>query len=174
MGIYPVTAPSATPDNAPRLEYNIFLPRSGETKFCLGILPTQDINPARGFRIAVAIDGGKPVILDARQGYVDTFNEYTAANLSNSLVLKALPPLGPDYALVSRSQSRRNEIFDNLRWLDLDLDVKKAGLHTLKVYMVDPEVVLERIVINPNDKYPSYFGAPDVQHKANDLTSNQD
>jgi hypothetical protein len=167
MGIYPVTAPSATPDKAPRLEYNIFLFPSGDTRLCLGILPTQDINPARGFRIAVAIDGGEPVVLDARKGYVDTFNEYTEANLSHSLVLKGLPFLGPDYALVSRSQSRRNEIFDNLRWLDINLGVKKEGMHTLKVYMVDPEVVLERIVINPNDKYPSYFGAPDIQHGAN-------
>ncbi|NVM66661.1 hypothetical protein FHW88_004979 [Mucilaginibacter sp. SG538B] len=166
MGIYPVTAPSATPDKAPRLEYNIFLPRRGGTRVCLGVLPSQDVNPARGLRIGVAIDGGKPVILDARKGYVDTFNEYTPANLSHSLVLKALPPLGPDYALVSRRQPRRNEIFDNLRWLDVDVNVKKPGMHTLKVYMVDPEIVLERIVINPDNRYPSYFGAPDIQHKA--------
>ncbi|WP_368811048.1 MULTISPECIES: hypothetical protein [Flavobacteriales] len=27
--------------------------------------------------------------------------------------------------------------------------------------MIDPEVVLERIIVNPNDKYPSYLGAPE-------------
>ena len=164
MGIYPVTAQSATPEKAPRLAYNIFLAQGGTTKVCLGILPTQDINPTRGLRIAASIDGNKPVIIDARKGYVDTFNEYTAANLANSLVLKPLPPLGADYALVSRRQPRRNEIFDNLRWLDVDFDVQKSGMHQLIIYMIDPEVVLENIVVNPNDNYPSYFGAPPVAH----------
>jgi hypothetical protein len=164
MGIYPVTAASAKPIEAPQLAYNIFLPQSGSTKICLGILPTQDVNPARGLRIAVSVDDGKPVIIDARKGYVDTFNEYTAANLANSLVLKALPPLGEDYGLVSRRQPRRNEIFDNLRWLDVTMDVKNPGMHTLKVYMVDPELVLERIVVNPNDQYSSYFGVPSIEH----------
>ncbi|MES2277246.1 MAG: glycosyl hydrolase 115 family protein [Bacteroidota bacterium] len=165
MGIYPVNAPSSTVEKAPRLEYNIFLSQAGSAKICLGILPTQDVNPARGLRIAVAIDGGEPVIVDARKGYIDTFNEYTPANLSNSLVLKPLPPPGPDYALVSRRNPRRGEIFDNLRWLDIEFPVKNAGLHTLKVFMVDPELVLERIVVNPNNEYPSYLGAPSIKHQ---------
>jgi len=39
-------------------------------------------------------------------------------------------------------------------------------MHTLKIYMIDPEVVLEKIVINPDDNYPSYFGAPSVQQNS--------
>jgi hypothetical protein len=73
--------------------------------------------------------------------------------------------LGADYALVSRRKPRRGEIFDNLRWLDINMDITKPGMHTLKVYMVDPEIVLERLVVNPNDQYPSYLGAPSIQHK---------
>jgi len=30
--------------------------------------------------------------------------------------------------------------------------------------MIDPEVVLERIVVNPDNNHPSYFGAPSYQH----------
>ena len=37
-----------------------------------------------------------------------------------------------------------------------------GGLHTLKIMMVDPEVVLERIVVNPDNAHPSYFGAPET------------
>lgn len=166
MGINPVNAPSATPATAARLEYRIFLADTGSTKVCLGILPTQDVNPARGLRIAVSIDGGEVQIVDARKGFVDTFNEYTKDNLSRSKVLKPLPPLGQDYALVSRRQPRRNEIFDNLRWLDVDLNVTSSGLHTLKVFMIDPEIVLERIVVNPDNSHPSYFGVPSVQFNA--------
>ncbi|WP_276834807.1 glycosyl hydrolase 115 family protein [Chryseobacterium cucumeris] len=161
MGIYPTTAQSSTPEKAPRLEYQIFLPESGSTTVLLGILPTQDINPGRGLRIAVSIDNGDPVILDARKGYHDEFKEYTAENLNRSKNLKPLPDFGYNYALISRGKPRRTEVFDNQRWLDAALDVKKAGIHTLKIYMIDPEVVLERIIVNPNDKYPSYLGAPE-------------
>lgn len=167
MGIYPVSAPSATPATAPRLEYKIFLSDTGKTKVCLGILPTQDVNPARGLRIAVSIDGSEPQIIDARKGFYDEFKEYTKENLSRSKVLKPLPSLGENYALVSRGQPRRNEIFDNQRWLDVDFDVKTYGMHTLKVFMIDPEVVLEKIVVNPDNDHPSYFGAPSVQFNGN-------
>jgi len=98
---------------------------------------------------------------------VDTFNEYTPTNLANSKVLKALPSLNRDIALIGVGKNRRNEIFDNIRWMDVRLDVKESGFHTLKVFMVDPEVVLERIVVNPDNNYPSYFGAPSYQHNAN-------
>lgn len=103
-------------------------------------------------------------VLDARKGYVDTFNEYTPANLAHSLVLKPLPPSEVNYALTGRRQARRNEIFDNLRWLDANIDAGTPGMHVLKVYMVDPELVLEQIVVNPDDHYPSYMGAPAIEH----------
>lgn len=163
MGIYPVTAPSETTQTAPRLEYKIFVNQQGKSTFCLGILPTQDVNPVRGLRIAVSIDNGEPQILDARKGLVDTFTEYTPNNLANSKVLKALPPLNKDIALVGAGKNRRNEVFDNIRWLDVQLDVAAPGFHTLKVFMIDPEVVLERIVVNPDNNHPSYFGAPSIQ-----------
>jgi hypothetical protein len=74
---------------------------------------------------------------------------------------KPLPALGEDYALVSRRQPRRNEIFGNLRWLDVHMDVNALGLHTLKAFMTDPEVVLEQIVVNPDN-----LGAPAVRFNA--------
>lgn len=163
MGIYPTTAPNSTPENAPRLEYKIFLPEAGPAKVLLGVLPTQDVNPGRGLRIAVSIDNAEPIIIDARKGYHDEFKEYTPENLSHSKILKPLPDRGPNHALVSRGKPRRTEVFDNQRWLDATLDIKTPGVHTLKIYMVDPEVVLERIVVNPNDQYPSYLGAPERQ-----------
>jgi len=30
--------------------------------------------------------------------------------------------------------------------------------------MVDPEIVLEKIVVNPDNSRPSYLGAPSKQH----------
>ncbi|MBO9659244.1 MAG: hypothetical protein J7527_10510, partial [Chitinophagaceae bacterium] len=166
MGIQPVTASSADPSNAPRLEYKVYLPASEKTTVMLGVLPTQDVNPARGLRIAVSVDGEEPKVIDARKGLVDTFGEYTPANLALSKVLKPLPRSEKDHALVGRRTPRRSDVFDNLRWLDVELDVKTTGFHTLKVFMIDPEVVLETIVVNPDNKHASYFGAPPILHNA--------
>jgi len=166
MGIYPVTAPPATPVDAARLEYKVFLPKTGKVTVCIGILPTQDVHPERGLTVAVALDDQEPKALDARKGIVDTFSEYTPANLAKSKVLKPLTPRNRDIAFIGTGKPRRDEVFDNLRWLDVELDVKEAGFHTLKVIMADPEIVLERIVVNPDNNYPSYFGAPSIQHNA--------
>ncbi|HRL15719.1 MAG TPA: hypothetical protein PK780_04985 [Prevotella sp.] len=34
----------------------------------------------------------------------------------------------------------------------------KAGNHTLRIVMIDPEIVLEQVVINPDNNRYSYFG----------------
>ena len=164
MGINHTTAPSSIPEQAPKLEYSIFLPEAGPATVLLGILPTQDVNPGRGLRIAVSVDNEDPIIIDARKGYHDEFKEYTPENLKRSKNLKPLPEFGHNYALLSRGKPRRTEVFDNQRWLDAKLDVKTPGFHTLKIFMIDPEVVLERIIVNPNDQYPSYLGAPEKIH----------
>jgi hypothetical protein len=81
-------------------------------------------------------------------------------------VLKPLPPLNKDIALVGVGKLRRNDIFNNMRWLDVQLNVVAPGFHALKVFMIDPEIVLERVVVNPDNSHPSYFGAPSIQHNA--------
>lgn len=164
MGIQPVTAPSIQPSEAPRLEYRVLLTNVDSVSLCIGILPTQDVNPERGLRLAVSLDDEAPLTLDARQGFKDEFAEYTPANLAKSPNLKPLPRQDTSIRLTGAGQLRRNEVFDNLRWLTVKLPVRSAGLHTLKVFMTDPEVVLERIVVNPDNRHPSYFGAPSVRH----------
>ncbi|MDH6390739.1 hypothetical protein M2480_001721 [Parabacteroides sp. PFB2-12] len=168
MGISPVTASSATIEDAPTLEYTVFFPEAGNAIVCLGILPTQDVYPERGLRIAVALDNETPQTIDARKGLIDTFGEYTPQNLSMSKVLQPLPKPNKEIAFIGTGQHRRNEVFDNLRWLDAEVEVKTPGIHTLKIYMVDPEIVLENIIVNPDNKYPSYFGIPPLLHNASE------
>jgi hypothetical protein len=52
-------------------------------------------------------------------------------------------------------------VFDNIRWLDASFDIKATGKHTLKLIMIDPEIVVERLVVNPDDNHYSYFGPPE-------------
>ena len=158
MGIEPVTAKSRPLGDGPTLEYDINFSRSGKQKLALGILPTNDINPSRGLRIGVRVDDGEMQAIDARQGYVDTFNEYTKENIARSKVLKPLPRPASDIYLSGTRQRMRSEVFDNLRWLSIDLDIPTEGNHTVKVVMIDPEIVVEKLVINPDNEHPSYHG----------------
>ncbi|MBQ9163889.1 MAG: glycosyl hydrolase 115 family protein [Bacteroidaceae bacterium] len=158
MGIEPVTAKSRPMGDGATLEYDINFSQSGKQKLALGILPTNDVNPARGLRIGVRVDDGEMQTIDARQGYVDTFNEYTKENIARSKVLKPLPRPASDIYLSGSRQRMRSEIFDNLRWLSIDFDIPTAGNHTVKVVMIDPEIVVEKLVINPDNEHPSYHG----------------
>ncbi len=158
MGIEPVTAKSRPLGDGATLEYDIHFSQSGKQKLALGILPTNDVNPARGLRIGVRVDDGEMQTIDARQGYVDTFNEYTKENIARSKVLKPLPRPASDIYLSGSRQRMRSEIFDNIRWLSIDFDIPTAGNHTVKVVMIDPEIVVEKLVINPDNEQPSYHG----------------
>lgn len=119
-------------------------------------------SPLRG---AFCLDNGAVRTLDARQGFKDEFREYTPENLRKSPNLKPLPPRNRTLKLINGNGFCRNEVFDNLRWLTAEFKVDQPGLHTFKVYMVDPEIVLEQLVFNPDNTHPSYFGAPPVRHQ---------
>ncbi|MGE4308323.1 glycosyl hydrolase 115 family protein [Bacteroides sp.] len=157
MGIDNVLAKSDETGKGATLEYEVDL-STGQV--AIGILPTQDIYPARGLRIGVQLDDQPMQILDARRGLHDEFSEYTKQNLAVSKVLKPLPPRSQLSlnGFVNGSQlPRRNEVFDNLRWLDISFSTQ-PGKHTLKIIMIDPEIVVEQIVVNPDNNSYSYFG----------------
>lgn len=108
----------------------------------------------------VQLDDQPMQILDARRGLHDEFSEYTKQNLAVSKVLKPLPPRSQLSlnGFVNGSQlPRRNEVFDNIRWLDVSFSTQ-PGKHTLKIIMIDPEIVVEQIVVNPDNNSYSYFG----------------
>ena len=162
MGLKNITAASDTSGNGPRLEYSISV--DSDTTLCVavGILPTQDIYPQRGLRLGLRLDDGELKIIDARRGLVDTFSEYTPENLAVSKVLRPLPERSK-LALsgFGLRQRMRSEVFDNIRWLDASFENVTEGQHILHIVMIDPEIVVEQIVVNPDNNYPSYFGAPE-------------
>ncbi|MDE6650500.1 MAG: glycosyl hydrolase 115 family protein [Muribaculaceae bacterium] len=157
MGAADVMAVS--PENGgASLEYDVTAV-SDTLTVAVGILPTQDILPERGLRLGIRVDDGPLTILDARKGLVDTFGEYTKENLEVSKVLSPLPErsrLSLSGYVDGHYLPRRNEVFDNLRWLDSTFIVT-PGKHTLKIVMVDPEVVVEQIVVNPDNARYGYF-----------------
>jgi len=55
-------------------------------------------------------------------------------------------------------------VSDGVRKVSIPLTIGDAGYHTLKIWMVDPGVVLERIVLEYEQLLPSYLGPPGSFH----------
>jgi len=133
MAIYPVTASSVLPPNpAPTLEYPLYLPRSGTFEVTLVLGPVMDFVPDRGMRIGVALDDEAPQVLDI-------FADRAAEGF-----------LGENWSVhVAR---------DNARFLRSSHKVSMAGPHVLKISMVDPGIVLQKIIVHDRRLPESYFG----------------
>jgi hypothetical protein len=55
-------------------------------------------------------------------------------------------------------------VSDGVRKLSIPLSIPSPGYHTLKVFAVDPGVVLEKIVLYHDRLLPSYLGPPESFH----------
>jgi hypothetical protein len=56
-------------------------------------------------------------------------------------------------------------VSDGVRKLSITISISAPGYHTLKVWMVDPGVVLEKIVLYRDHLLPSYLGPPESFHR---------
>jgi hypothetical protein len=129
MTIFPVTAASATPPNAPCLEYRMYLFDPGKVEVEAILSPTQNFVPGRGLRYAISFDEQAPQTVDAIA--------------QNSL---------RDWETTVKDAVRKSKSTHT---------VQGEGYHTLKFWMVDPAVVLQKLVVDLGGVKPSYLGPPE-------------
>jgi hypothetical protein len=136
LAVYPVTAASILPPAAsPRLEYPVYLPRGGNWEVTLVLGPVMDFVPERGQRVALAFDDELPQVRDIfANREAETF-------------------LGRGWW----NQFTR----DNARYLTSAHALTAAGPHTLKITMVDPGIVIQKIILHDRALPESYFGPPE-------------
>jgi hypothetical protein len=139
VGVFPTTAPSVDParaaTDAPSLEYDITLSHAGETVIHYNLIPTQPLRYGTGLRFAVAVDGGAPRLVTISAGVGDE---------------------------VGSSRAWQENVLDNTNATTTQQTFATPGAHTLKIYMVDPGVLLEKIVIDAGGLRPSYLGPPET------------
>ncbi len=135
MTILPVTASSVTPpQNSPRLEYNVYLYGSRDVTVLATVAPTLNFAPGRGLRYAVSFDDQPPQIVEIVPENFDARN----GNREWEESVK-------NASRVARSSHK----------------LDSPGSHVLKIWMVDPAVVLQRIVVDLGGVKPSYLGPPE-------------
>jgi hypothetical protein len=133
MTVFPVTAPSVTPPNdAPCLEYRMYLFDTGTANVDAILAPTQDFVPGRSLRYAISFDDEAPQIVEIPR---QTDQRAWSKAVSDSV-----------YTVTSTHQ------------------IAAPGYHTLKFWMVDPGVVLQKLVVNLGGVKPSYLGPPESYH----------
>ena len=129
MTVFPVTAASMTPPQAPCLEYEMYLFDPGKVEVEAILSPTLNFVPGRGLRYAISFDDQPPQVVDALE--------------RNSL------------------RDWETTVKDSVRKVKSTHALSGSGYHTLKFWMVDPALVLEKLVVNLGGVRPSYLGPPE-------------
>ncbi len=138
MTLFPVTADSVTPpQNSPHLEYKMYLFDSGSVEVNAIISPSLNFMPGRGLRFGVSFDDQSPQILTA-------------------------VPKG--FLVDNGNTNWETSVRDNCRQIKSTHTLADPGYHTLKVWMVDPGIVLQKLVVNTGGVKPSYLGPPESYH----------
>jgi endo-1,4-beta-D-glucanase Y len=142
MTPFPVTAARQAPvDSSPRLEYDIHLFTSGEVKIRAYVSPRNDVRNAGGLEYALSIDDAKPQIVNITR------------------TLNCIP--------MNRSWERNTS--DNVNLTTTVHAVGAPGRHVVKFWMVDPTVVLQKLVVDLGGAKDCYFGPPESYRAASAL-----
>jgi len=102
------------------------------------------------------------------------YDIYTFTTGTTSLQLNCIPsnPINADYGLriavaldedtpLLISYKKGRSVMDNLMTLHSELNIKTKGEHTLKIWMVDPGIVIDKIIIDTGGVKDSYLGPPE-------------
>jgi hypothetical protein len=101
------------------------------------LAPTLNFVPGRGLRMAVSIDNEAPQVV-------------------------TVVPAGYNAAGRDWEESVKN----NARTVTTAHEIAAAGYHTLKIWMVDPAVVVQKLIVTTGGATlpPSYLGPPESFH----------
>lgn len=110
--------------NSPSLSYDFYTFNFGTAKVYVRAVPTHPQHKDYGVRIAVAIDGSEPVIMDL--------------------------------ATFGRSGEWKENVLRNMATGAVDQVIDRAGPHTLTLWMVDPGLLLDKVLIDLGGWKDSY------------------
>jgi hypothetical protein len=132
---FPQGRPATSPGDNVRLDYAVTLARpAASARVLLYLAPTLDVSGAAKSRIAVSIDDG-PI-----------------QTISDSLVP------APNDATIQAQRDWNAAVEDNVRIVEARFPALGAGKHMLKIWRVDDNVVLQKLVLATGTIPKSYLG----------------
>jgi hypothetical protein len=132
----PVTAAAQTPGGgSPRLEYTLTLFTTGHVTVWAYLSPRANVLPTDGLKYAISINDATPQVVNAT----------TATGASD--------------ATMNRQWERITS--DNVNLTSTIHAISTAGVHVLKFWMVDPTVILQKLVVDTGGLKLSYLGPPE-------------
>jgi hypothetical protein len=126
--VFPTTMTSFNPVSASVLEYEFYAFTTGKVNAVVNIVPTHPILSGRGLRYAIGFDDQPPQVVTVGAALQIPSRPWSL-NVINSSTVGASTH-----------------------------EIKTAGRHVLKIYAVDPGVVLDKIVLDLGGLRPSYLG----------------
>jgi hypothetical protein len=144
----PVRAESRTPDDdsTPRLEYDMHLFTTGEVKVHVYLSPTKNYTHTKGLRYGISFDDEEPQIVNMHEEMIDGFN----------------------------TQAWERWVSNNINIRKTTHTIAEPGRHVLKLWMVDPGVVVQKIVVETDEIGNTYLGPPASFRNSNgDTHANQ-
>lgn len=117
-------------------EYEVYFKTTGEFEIEVYRIPT--LNERGSVRFAVGINDTEPSVVECNNRYID-FSDGTDA--------------------------WGKGVLENCEKISAEIKVENKGLNTLKLYAIDKNVIIEKIVIWTGDKIQSYFGPPQTRIK---------
>ncbi len=133
-------APPASPGkDSPCLEYKMYLFNTGEFEITSIFSPTLNFMAGRALQYAIAFDDETPQLI-------------------------TLVP--ENYNAQNRNADWEKSVRDNARFSYSKHMISRPGYHTLKIFMTDPGVVLQKIIVNTGGLRPSYLGPPESYNKS--------
>ena len=112
----------------------MYLFSTGKFDITAILSPTLNFMPDRALRFAISIDDESPQIVT----------------------------IVPDhYSAQNGNRDWEKSVEDNARYGRTTHTLAKSGYHTLKFWMVDPGVVLQKLVVNLGGVKPSHLGPPE-------------
>ncbi len=134
----PIDMASAVPgQDAPCLEYPVHFFSKDSAEITLVTSPILNFMPGRDIRLAVSFDDQDP--------------QYVMV-------------VPDDYVISYSNTDWDNTVLNQARHCKVKVKIPAAGDHTLKVWMIDPGVVVEKILIDTGGLKPSYLGPEESFH----------
>ena len=126
--------PAVPGKDSPSLEYQMYMFGDGKMDVTAIFSPALNFQPGRGLRYAISFDDETPQVI-------------------------TLVPEG--YNARNGNRDWEKVVSDNARFSHSSHEIKTPGYHRLKIFMIDPGVVLQKIIVDTGGLKPSYLGPPE-------------